>query len=121
MAVPSWALPAGLAAAVVGGLAFLGMQNKKTRLGDLLAVSPPAAIPGVPANAYAAVQVGLDKPLAQGPDIGKWQGLIVGTIDGSTGQVALFPAALPGSVNVAPADVRGVWRRRGDGTFAKIA
>ena len=107
MSMPSWALPAGLAAAVVGGLAFLGIQNKRPRLGDVVAVSPRQPVPGLPANAYGALQISQINPVGT---TAKYRGLIIGSIDGATGLVTLLPAALPGFIDVAPPDINGLWR-----------
>ena len=94
-----WVVPAALAAAVVGGLAFLRMENTKVKPGDYVSVNPnslavPIAVPIAPPNAQLLVRVD-----QIGPDGSISVGQVVGYIDAQTntpilpgGGAAGFPA-----------------------------
>ena len=79
-----WVVPAALAAAVVGGLAFLRMENTKIKSGDYVTVNPnsialPVGNPFAPANAQVLVRVD-----QVGPDGSITVGQVVGYIDAQT-------------------------------------
>ena len=113
MSIPKWALPAGLAAAVVAGLAFL--RKPSPQGGDIVAVSagrllqngqqvpPPVTIP----QGYAvAVQLDAAQALP-----GDWSGQIIGWVDPATKEVVRPTVAIAGPpITVPKSSVLGLYR-----------
>lgn len=101
----SW-LPAGLAAAVIGGLAFLRMENMKVKPGDYVTVNPnsvtaPIALPVAPPNAQVLVRV---DQIA--PDGSISVGQVVGYVDAQT-NTPILPGGGAGGISAPP--IRRDW------------
>ena len=94
-------VPAALVAVVVGGLAFLRMENTKVKPGDYVAVNPnsltvPIGLPLTPPNAHVLVRV---DQIA--PDGSISIGQVVGFIDAQT-NTPMLPGGGGGGIPAPP-------------------
>lgn len=101
-----WVVPAALAAAVVGGLAFLRMETTKVKPGDYVTVNPnsitlPIAVPIAPPNAQLLVRVD-----QIGPDGSITVGQVVGYIDAQT-NTPILPGG--GAAGIPSPQLRKDW------------
>ena len=99
-------VPAALVAAVVGGLAYLRMENTKVKPGDYVAVNPnsvtvPIALPIAPPNAQVLVRV---DQIA--PDGSISVGQVVGYIDQQTNS-PILPGG--GAAGILAPQIRRDW------------
>ena len=101
-----WLVPAGLAAVVLGGLAYLRMENTKIKPGDYVTVNPnsitpPVGVPIGPPNSHFIVRVD-----QIGPDGTINVGQVVGYIDAQT-NTPILPGG--GAAGVPAPPVRREW------------
>ena len=108
----SYWVPAGLVALVVGGVAYLRMENMKVKPGDYVAVNSnsvatPIALPATPPNAQVLIRV---DQIA--PDGTISAGYVVGYVDAQTGMPTLPGGGAAGipSPMIRPEWVVGIYR-----------
>ena len=94
-------VPAGLVALVVGGLAFLRMENTKMKPGDYVSINPnsvtvPIGLPVAPPNSQALVRVD-----QIGPDGSISIGQVVGYVDQQT-NTPILPFGGAGGIAAPP-------------------